>query len=548
MAGARISVALNEVRVFDATTPSRLAKPIRQRDRVFDAAFSPDGRRILTGGAEKAARLWDADTGQPLGPPLPHRGLVSAVAFSADGRTAACACGNEVLLWDVAELPDDRTRLAAWVHTNTGLALDEDGRVKSLDATAWQDHRDRLASLGGVPEAEPRWRLDPILFGEEPTARAKAWIERKRWDRAEAAFNEVVLVRPFDTSVLLERADFFGSRSRTDEAAKDYAQLYAMGSRDAKMIDAIVASEPLYQSVVALAGESAGPLFAKHGELMVSQSRWDEAGADFAPSSICCRWTVTGSRGVARGAGAGAVGTGVRAAPGNAPDDGHLWCVRGRYRGLRGDWDRAASDFARGVQSAPPESEEWFEHACLRLIIADSEGYRAFVQQICQREGRTSNPFVAYILARTCGQVADSGIEAGQVVRWVDQAVKDNRTPWYLHALGAAHFRASQLDQAIKSLEESNAAYRARQDDRDSDLQNRLVLAMAQQRLGNAAQSTRLVTRWQESLRSVEAARNDGAVSLNSTDWLPLQILRREAEARILYDPVFPANPFAKRP
>jgi hypothetical protein len=29
------------------------------------------------------------------------------------------------------------------------------------------------------------------------------------------------------------------------------------------------------------------------------------------------------------------------------------------------------------------------------------------------------------------------------------------------------------------------------------------------------------------------------------TDWLPLQLLRREAEAVILYDPIFPADPFA---
>src|SRR5947209_7914029 len=53
------------------------------------------------------------------------------------------------------------------------------------------------------------------------------------------------------------------------------------------------------------------------------------------------------------------------------PNDGDLWIGRGRYEALRSQWDRAAADFARGIASAPPDSEEWFEHACLRLIVGD---------------------------------------------------------------------------------------------------------------------------------------------------------------------------------
>ena len=41
-----------------------------------------------------------------------------------------------------------------------------------------------------------------------------------------------------------------------------------------------------------------------------------------------------------------------------------------------------------GIGSAPPESEEWFEHACLRLIVGDKEGYRTFVQEMQPREGK----------------------------------------------------------------------------------------------------------------------------------------------------------------
>ena len=43
----------------------------------------------------------------------------------------------------------------------------------------------------------------------------------------------------------------------------------------------------------------------------------------------------------------------------------------------------------------------------------------------------------------------------------------------------------------------------------------------------------------------IEAEKVDGADSMPATDWLPLQIYRREAEALTL-DAVFPADPFGR--
>src|SRR5262249_43096494 len=195
------------------------------------------------------------------------------------------------------------------------------------------------------------------------------------------------------------------------------------------------------------------------------------------------------------------------------PDDGHLWCVRGRFLALRGEWGRAAADFARGIASAPPDSEEWFEHACLRLIVGDREGYRAFVQQMRRREGQTSNPIVAYVLARSCVQTSEPVVEPEQVIRWAESALRDGRRPWYLHVLGAAHYRAGHLDQAIKWLQESNAAYRDTPS-ADDTLQNDLVLAMAHERSGYSARARALLADAQRSWRRIESARTDGAVSL----------------------------------
>jgi WD40 repeat protein len=59
------------------------------------AAFSPDGRFVLTGSQDMTARLWDVSTGKLVSVLRGHKGALQSVAFSPDGELMLTAGADE---------------------------------------------------------------------------------------------------------------------------------------------------------------------------------------------------------------------------------------------------------------------------------------------------------------------------------------------------------------------------------------------------------------------------------------------------------------------
>jgi serine/threonine-protein kinase len=132
----------NQIRVWDAATGKPVGEPLKgHTNTVRGMSLMPGGTRLLSCSADKTVRLWNLDTGAEL-QKYEWTAYVTAVAALPNGRRFLTAGGDgTVLLWDVdsGEVVKEYPKQSLPVY---GLAVTRDGR-KAVAGT-WEAKRNNV--------------------------------------------------------------------------------------------------------------------------------------------------------------------------------------------------------------------------------------------------------------------------------------------------------------------------------------------------------------------------------------------------------------------
>ena len=193
-----------------------------------DAAYSPDGTRIITTSKDGTARIWDADTGQELRTLTSHTGQVRSAAFSPDGKyivIAGCdyaddaeTCrGRSTRIWNAErarlhDLAGHTAEVLSAAYSPDGMHIvtaSADGTARIWDPNTGQEERtlpghtnwvwSAAYSPDGKMIATEPGRIRPYLGrrcreGSRPTQGSRSWI----WSAAYSPDGQHILTASAD--------------------------------------------------------------------------------------------------------------------------------------------------------------------------------------------------------------------------------------------------------------------------------------------------------------------------------------------------------------
>ena len=112
---------------------------LKQAMAIFCVAFSPDGKRIVTGSHDHTAKVWEVQTGRVILTLRGHSSAINSVAYSPDGKHIVTSSEDDtVKLWN-ARTGQEILTFKGHTHRVRSVAFSPDGKhivTGSWDNTA----------------------------------------------------------------------------------------------------------------------------------------------------------------------------------------------------------------------------------------------------------------------------------------------------------------------------------------------------------------------------------------------------------------------------
>jgi WD40 repeat protein len=129
----------DSVRLYDFASGNLVALMPGHTDVILGLAFSPDGKRLISGSADHSAIIWDVERGVMQHHLRGHKGHIFAVGFTPDNaRAVTGSYDKELRMWrvsdgkQIASMPGhgDRVRSLAMTPDGTIYSGDSSGEIR----------------------------------------------------------------------------------------------------------------------------------------------------------------------------------------------------------------------------------------------------------------------------------------------------------------------------------------------------------------------------------------------------------------------------------